>query len=215
MNARTSLALGAALLCLAAACALRGPVDAERHRWWTGLGPVLSHDTFPADCKLCHVGEAWNELAKDFRFDHEAEAGVALEGAHRDAQCLLCHNDRGPVGLFQARGCAGCHEDVHFGELGQRCDSCHDVWSWRPTGQSARHHHTRFPLSGAHARVACHRCHPGALAGDFLPTETACVSCHRDDLLATQNPPHVPLGWVDGCQRCHPPTSWSHAEIDR
>ena len=32
---------------------------------------------------------------------------VALRGAHAQAGCLLCHNDRGPVQQFAARGCGG------------------------------------------------------------------------------------------------------------
>ena len=28
-------------------------------------------------------------------------------------------------------------------------------------------------------------------------------TCHTGDLANTQNPPHLGLGWVDNCQRCH------------
>ena len=68
---------------------------------------MLPHDTFPADCKLCHMGQGWNTLTDDFAFDHEKETGVPLVGAHDQARCLLCHNDRGPVELFASKGCAG------------------------------------------------------------------------------------------------------------
>jgi len=210
---RRLLALLCVLAVLAGACisVVRRDQSGSLHRWWAGLGPVLPHDTFPADCRLCHVGASWNQLREDFEFDHGKRTGVPLHGAHREAQCLLCHNDRGPVSVFKARGCAGCHEDVHQGDLGPDCSKCHHESTWRPTGQFEMHFRTRFPLTGAHAAVACHKCHPGARVGNFVPTDTECLTCHQDDLAATANPPHIPLGWVDNCQRCHLPTKWEQA----
>ena len=207
--------LAAALLSLVAACALRGPMGVEQHRWWSGLGPVLPHDTFPADCSICHQGFGWGDLVDDFSFDHEAETGVRLDGAHAFAQCILCHNDRGHVSVFQARGCVGCHEDVHQGDLGQTCEDCHGQETWfarEDSAQLAQHDHSRFPLIGTHALTACNRCHLGANVGNFLPADPACESCHQDDLARTTN--HVGLGWVDRCDRCHIPTFWEQAEVD-
>ena len=143
----------------------------------------------------------------------EAETGVALHGAHAGASCLRCHNDRGPVTTFAARGCAGCHDDVHQGELGPDCSDCHTERTWQPVGQIERHARTRFPLVGAHAATACHRCHPGAWVGNFTPTDNECAPCHADDLARTTNPPHIPLGWVDRCDRCPPQTRWQHARV--
>jgi len=194
------------------ACATQDPLRGERHRWWSGLGPVLPHESFPTDCKLCHQGGNWNRMREDFAFDHLRETGVALEGAHNDAKCLRCHNDRGPVAVFDSRGCAGCHEDFHYGDLGPDCTSCHTQETWRPYGQFELHQHTRFPLVGAHVGVACYRCHPGAEVGNFIPTDTECVTCHQDDLRRTTN--HIGLGWTNRCDRCHIPTRWQQAEID-
>lgn len=185
----------------------------SQHRWWSKLGPVLPHDNFPGDCKLCHVGDTWDTLVDDFAFDHEAETGVPLVGAHADARCLRCHNDRGPVGVFAARGCVGCHLDPHEGDLGKDCLQCHDQRNWQNGGKYERHVHTRFPLTGAHAAVSCHRCHPGSRVGEFVPTDTECLACHTDDLNNANNPPHIALGWVDNCDRCHIPTRWQHAVI--
>jgi hypothetical protein len=206
------LALAAALAVVIASCAVQDPGGAARYRWWSGLGPVLPHDSFPADCRLCHEGEDWNTLRADFAFDHEAETGHRLVGAHDAARCLLCHNDRGPVAQFTLQGCVGCHEDVHRGDLGPRCESCHDEHTWRPKGQVERHARTRFPLTGIHAATACIRCHPGGWAGNFVPTDTACVTCHIDELQRALVPPHVALGWTDRCDRCHIPTSWQQAQ---
>jgi hypothetical protein len=196
------------------ACALQRVGTYDAHRWWAGLGPVLPHDSFPADCTLCHLGSDWNTLREDFEFDHARETGVPLSGAHRAAQCLRCHNDRGPVATFSARGCAGCHEDVHEGQLGTACQQCHTEQSWMAVGQIERHAQTRFPLVGVHAVTACYRCHPGAEVGQFVPTDPDCVSCHQRDLLGAQNPNHIAFGWVTDCDRCHLPTTWNQAEID-
>jgi hypothetical protein len=196
-----------------AACMAPDTKSGERHRWWAGLGAVLPHDTFPADCKLCHVGDGWNVLRSDFRFDHLKETGVPLNGAHAAASCLRCHNDRGPVSVFASKGCAGCHGDIHQGDLGPDCTRCHGEETWQPSDPVALHQRTRFALTGVHVAVACHRCHPGASVGNFVPTDTECVTCHRRDLLRANNPPHVGLGFVDHCDRCHMTTDWHRAEI--
>lgn len=210
-----TLRIAAALAWVAAAlaCTIASPRERELHRWWAGFGMVVSHDSFPGDCKLCHVGASWNEIASTFEFDHERVTGVALTGAHDRAKCLRCHNDRGPVATFAAKGCAGCHEDAHFGELGKDCESCHDEHTWRVPNARVNHLHSRLPLTGAHLQVACHRCHAGAWVGNFRPTDPSCESCHFEDAAAVNNPPHVGLGWVDRCDRCHMPTAWRPAIV--
>ncbi|MFN0241987.1 MAG: hypothetical protein ACKVWV_03775 [Planctomycetota bacterium] len=203
-----------AIAFLIAACVTHTAESVKQHLWWSGLGPVLPHDTFPGDCSLCHIGNDWQTLTPDFQFDHLAETGVPLNGAHARATCLLCHNDRGPVAVFSRQGCAGCHEDIHRGQLGSECTTCHQETSWQPVGQIALHDRTRFPLVGVHASTACHRCHPGAEVGKFVPTDTECLTCHTRDLANATNPNHIGLGWVDNCDRCHIPRTWQHAEIN-
>ncbi len=217
MRTRTKLhtfSLVALITASALACVVSGPDATKQHLWWSGLGPVLPHDTFPAQCELCHVGADWQALRSDFHFDHEAETGVALSGAHAAASCLRCHNDRGPAGVFARQGCAGCHEDLHGGDLGNDCAQCHQERTWQPAGQVELHAHTRFPLVGVHATTSCYRCHEGAAAGQFIPTAVECVACHASDLARTQNPNHVGLGWIDRCDRCHLPRTWHDAELD-
>lgn len=211
---RTRLACGALVLALGiSACAIRGGESVPRHLWWSGLGPVLPHDSFPADCSLCHVSNEWQTLREDFRYDHAKETGYALRGAHANALCLRCHNDRGPAGSFAARGCAGCHADPHRDGLGSDCQRCHQETSWEPQGMRELHEHTRFPLVGAHALAACWRCHPGAEVGKFIPADPECAGCHQSDLARATNPNHAGLGWVDHCDRCHLPRTWQQAEI--
>ncbi|MBL9077391.1 MAG: hypothetical protein JNL08_07810 [Planctomycetes bacterium] len=191
------------------ACTTAAPNRVDLHRWWSGFGLVVPHDSFPADCKLCHEGAGWDDLVDDFRFDHGVRTGHALFGAHAEARCLRCHNDRGPVQTFRAQGCAGCHPDVHYGELGKDCEQCHDETSWFVPNARTAHVHSRFPLTGAHMQVACHRCHAGAWVTNFRPTDPDCVSCHYQEAADTTNPPHVGLGWIQlPCDRCHMPTDW-------
>jgi len=203
------------VLCLGiAACVTGGHDRVQQRMWWSGLGPVLPHDTFPANCELCHVGGDWTTLAPDFQFDHEAETGVPLNGAHAAATCIRCHNDRGPAGVFARQGCGGCHEDIHQGQLGAECTSCHVEQNWAPVGQIEMHRRTRFPLIGVHASTSCRRCHPGAETGKFTPTDTECATCHASDLARANNPNHVALGWTSRCDRCHLPRTWNDAELN-
>ncbi len=197
------------LLAGAWACTFTGRGSVEVNEWWARRGPVVPHDSFPGDCRLCHVGDDWLTLREDFSFDHLAETGVPLEGAHARAECLRCHNDRGPAGVFAARGCAGCHGDVHQGKLGMNCVDCHGQENWRPLEPIALHERTGFPLVGAHAAAACWRCHPGAEEGLFIGVDSECASCHGDDLARAQSPDHAAQGWTSGCDECHIPTTWS------
>jgi len=183
-----------------------------RHGWDPALGPVVPHDTFPADCSLCHTGGDWHTLAPTFAFDHGKETGVPLLGAHADATCLSCHNDRGPVQQFAAQGCAGCHADPHRGQLGRACSDCHDERTWRPDAVLQRHDRTRFPLIGAHAATACFRCHPGAQVGNFVGASTECEHCHAGEY-SRASFDHVAQGFTTDCQRCHRPVGWIPAQF--
>lgn len=188
------------------ACALQGTKGIQY--WWKDRGPVVPHASFPADCSICHTSQDWTTLRADFAFDHEEETGYPLEGAHAEAQCLRCHNDRGPVQNFSQRGCAGCHGDVHQQQLGDRCLDCHQQRNWQASGQIAEHARTRFPLFGAHAVMTCDRCHVGIGSGNMEPLSVECNSCHQPDL-ARAVPNHFQEGWVENCDRCHRPTSWA------
>ena len=181
------------------------------HGWWNERGPVIRHADFPADCTLCHKGKTWTELVEDFEFDHQERTGYALEGAHAQAKCLRCHNDRGPVEIFARQGCGGCHEDIHSRQLGRECETCHGEQDWQPQGQIGEHQRTAFPLQGAHLMVPCWRCHEAAERGFFQGLDRRCEACHRDVLLAVAEPDHQLLGWTNSCDRCHLATSWTQA----
>ncbi len=204
---RRGVALLLAFVVLACVASRGLPVQG----WWNEHGSVIRHESFPADCSLCHEGDDWNSIRADIDFDHEKETGYALIGAHENAQCLRCHNDRGPIEVFVKRGCIGCHENRHRGKHGERCENCHDKFSWRAKAAIRDHQRTRFPLTGVHAGTPCWRCHQGAASGEFKPMDTDCTYCHLDDAARTTLPDHTLLGLTNDCDRCHRPISWRGA----
>ncbi len=211
MRAR-ALAAAAALAVLAVA-GLRCETLVPRNSWSREWGPMVPHKTFPMDCSVCHIAETWDQIKPDFAFDHGKETGRALEGSHGRAQCLRCHNDRGPVKTYLERGCAGCHVDPHKGTLGMTCAQCHNQEIWEPVGLVADHARTRFPLTGRHALTQCETCHTRSTVGDFRGTPVECHFCHQQDA-AIAFPPHRINGWVRDCQRCHTPSAWTAKGFD-
>jgi nitrate/TMAO reductase-like tetraheme cytochrome c subunit len=151
-------------------------------------------------CDTCHATTSWN---RDITYDHEAETGYALTGAHASLSCQSCHFDSG-VGsgasnrqafslLFAALpdDCMSCHEtdSPHQGQfaesvLGPACEECHTTE--RFTLDEFDHSRTSFPLDGAHIEVACADCHVQETAADgslftrFFPLSTECSACHGD-----------------------------------
>ncbi len=161
----------------------------------------LHSDPAYARCQSCHSDHHGRTYAlirwpkTMAAFDH-ATTGYRLEGRHRGLDCKLCHqakNQKPPLekergldpaksflGLTQA--CLGCHEDIHRGQLGVSCQSCHGMAAWKPaTGFD--HSRSPFPLIGAHTSLACKACHPQELAAGlrFKPiAHDRCGDCHAD-----------------------------------
>jgi hypothetical protein len=208
---RAGLALFTAALLAGAVALVACPSrDTDQQQWdEDAWGSVIPHDSFPADCSLCHITERWDEIREDFSFDHEEETGFALTGAHADAACLRCHNDRGPVQMFVDHGCAGCHVDPHEGELGSQCTDCHNDVTWEPTGLILQHQQTRFPLYGSHMAVACNQCHERSDIGDFTGAPVECAACHTTEAATVTVPDHTTNGWLDDCEECHSATKWA------
>lgn len=205
--------ISAIVLTITATVSLNCGLVIPRQGWNGDWGPLVPHETFPGDCGICHVRETWEQLRPDFSFDHEEETGHALEGVHARASCLRCHNDRGPVQAYVARGCGGCHVDPHRSALGVDCRRCHNQNSWRPDGLVAEHARTRFPLVGMHSVTPCEACHPQAPVGDFRGAPTSCALCHRNDALRVASPNHLGNGWTTGCESCHGPLGFDRASF--
>ncbi len=140
-------------------------------------------------CESCHRTDAWNELL----FDHNKDSAFPLKGKHAQVGCVKCHktstgqsSDTQYKGLSSA--CESCHSDFHFGQFKTMsgdtpCERCHNENGFRP----AAFDHTRqsrFPLSGAHEKIECVKCHRsvtlnnGIVTTVYKPIDTKCSSCH-------------------------------------
>lgn len=163
------------------------------------LGDDVHKGRFGTDCRSCHSVVDWGAVL----FNHERETGVALPPGHTNLACTDCHT--GNLQDALPTTCGNCHadDDVHKGQLGDRCESCHAPTSW-VTQVLFDHDITSFPLVGAHADIACNQCHATAA---FHDADSECVSCHGS------NDPH--MGGLGGqCDTCHNPASWRAWEFD-
>ncbi len=165
-------------------------------------------------CRDCHSMSVWSPVVG---FDHR-KTDYPLTGRHSTVPCTDCHRPLGGevveegdpslkfVGLAFGQ-CADCHRDPHQSRLGASCDRCHSTDSWDQYRRSEfDHDRTRYPLLGAHRRVACARCHP---AGRSFRVARfgVCSDCHSDTHLGQfANRP-------DGiaCEGCHSLDSFSPA----
>ncbi|MBX3462248.1 MAG: hypothetical protein KF830_03685 [Planctomycetes bacterium] len=146
-------------------------------------------------CERCHDSVSFRVLPHGF--DHGAFTGFPLQGAHAKLDCSACHA-RLPaadaVGRTWARaaggGCADCHSDPHRGQferLGRvDCSRCHKSANSFATLSFRHNLDSRFPLSEAHAKVACSSCHkPEPIEGvpvvRYRPLPTECVDCHGNE----------------------------------
>ncbi len=199
-----------------------------------------ARDAKQQECSKCHPDHAgrdfalisWPDKARD-RFDH-ARAGWPLAGKHARLACHDCHKPafQSPAvialapGKDQARAwiglgpsCALCHSrrDIHRGALGKDCAKCHSQTAWTPA-TSFDHSRTEFPLTGAHLKVTCEKCHLAPalkLATDKdghrvplykpLPHQE-CAACHAD--------PHTGR-FGAACSKCHVTDDWKRVGKER
>jgi len=162
-------------------------------------------DGLSDDCAACHQTDAWSPAPG---FDH-GETAFPLVGKHADAACTACHapHEDEAMRIFEVAGfasCVGCHEDVHVGQLGSDCGTCHVEEQWQPAPRFD-HGLADFALTGRHSKVACEACHPreGELVRYVPIRSDRCVDCHEDYHEGR-------LG--EGCESCHQTTAWSRVE---
>ena len=144
-------------------------------------------------CESCHTESKWSRVKP---YDH-GKTKFALEGAHKDVACAICHV--GEVYKDLARTCVSCHrlQDVHSDRYGQKCEACHDQSKWKVVRFD--HDKTKYPLRDAHKKVKCDACHTGDIYREKLAT--TCVSCHKK-----QDPHKNALG--PRCEKCHNEVDW-------
>ena len=167
---------------------------------------------FPRDCLTCHTDLSWSGA----KFDHNALTRFALDGAHVSVQCASCHLNGRFAGT--PSNCYACHSadfekagnpNHVTGRFATTCETCHTTTAWQ--GAKFDHNLSRFPLTGAHAPVACAGCHVG---GKFTGTASDCGSCHLSQFQLAKNPNHTAAGFSQDCSTCHTTISWNGAQFD-
>ena len=175
------------------------------------------------DCAKCHS----EHNGVDFQLVHwepsrEAmdhnKTGFALTGKHAGVACEKCHRteyipaparagilvkDLNRTYLGLSRDCVSCHTDEHRGQVGKDCARCHSADGWKPA-RLFNHATSKYPLTGAHVKVPCAKCHlTVADAKPFVKytglSFAKCTACHTD--------PHK-SSFTQPCQSCHNTTSW-------
>ena len=173
--------------------------------------PPHAASGFPQDCSLCHTTTNWSGAT----FNHNSTP-FPLTGAHSSVACATCHVNNNFTNLSTA--CYSCHQKDYQGTTNpnhasagfpQDCSVCHSTTSW--AGATFDHSKTPFPLTGAHASVACASCH---VNNTFAGTPTDCYSCHKPDYTGTTNPNHVAAGFPTTCATCHTTAAWTGATFN-
>ncbi len=148
-------------------------------------------------CDTCHIAAAW----KPASYNHDLST-FKLTGQHTTATCLSCHANSDYVGTPAA--CSSCHaaKDVHSGNLGKNCDTCHSTNTWKPS--TFNHNSATFTLTGQHINTGCTNCHTNST---FWGTPTTCNSCH-----AGKDTHKGQLG--PNCGQCHTTNAWLPASFN-
>ena len=174
-------------------------------------------------CEKCHSISSFRPAS----FDAAKHKGYPLEGGHAVVSCAACHKQdaslaarAAPLRAFiekrgrgdtisltsfhppgDQRRCDTCHSDPHRGQFAGRvkqsgCADCHQVSAF----SDVRFDHAResaYPLTGAHASVACGACHFADAGGvvRYKGLRTECAACHAD--------PHAGQFTGVRCEQCH------------
>jgi hypothetical protein len=160
------------------------------------------HGTLKIPCQNCHSPQGWKPIRAVPEFEHK-KTGFALRGMHVEVGCADCHTDL--VFTNVGKQCQDCHADIHRRKNGAQCDICHRDTGWQVSIHNINEHQDRFPLIGAHAGVDCYSCHKVGTVGPFnrQGLSTECVSCHLDDFRKAKSPNHQAQGYSTDCLECH------------
>jgi len=178
-------------------------------------------------CTTCHLEHrgrgfdvrGWPSVPGGQRgFDHGL-TGWSLRKRHARIACARCHERTNRQGLRVFLGeralCGACHaSDSPHGstrDAMRACDRCHTQVAWKPPRAVMRFDHNRasdaaMPLAGAHADVACVKCHRKArfVLGRDDPGD--CADCH-------ESPHRRHLFGTRRCADCHSPSYSSMAKV--
>jgi hypothetical protein len=169
---------------------------------------------FPITCEVCHNTTTWTNAT----FNHASV--FPLVGAHASLPCAQCHlnND---YSVILPTTCYGCHQkdfttanNPPHSTFPQDCTTCHGPapMTWTSGVKFNHLQYGNWPLTGAHAPLACASCHTGPSA--WVKTSPACDSCHDPLYRQTTNPNHVTSNFPTTCEICHNTTSWTNATFN-
>ena len=211
-------------------------------------------------CQQCHHEHQGldNQLIKwppggDKKLFPHQETGFSLRRAHKKVECQTCHqpgmiSDAGVrdwlkkypkkityLGLKVSQ-CQDCHFDEHRGQFGdKKCESCHNQEKWQDT-PGFSHDQTRYPLTGAHRKLKCEKCHlpqkdkniyPSAAKGQGTKGDSKTVK-FRDQPRKQQYLLYGPMKYNNctdchkdvhankfgqNCKKCHNTTSWARVKL--
>ena len=157
---------------------------------------------YGSDCSRCHRGSTWKAVS----FDHNRLTSYALHGRHKKVACVACHAAGKKIDTRHPRSaCVDCHkgDDVHRGNLGNKCTDCHSVGSgWSST--SFNHDFTDFPITGMHKLISCKACHA---TREFRSKFDKCEQCHQVGKV------HKGV-FTTQCGTCHTTREWSTWQFD-
>ena len=160
----------------------------------TGSGCVGCHGARHGgltNCARCHTTTSFAPST----FRHSTV--FVLVGAHSRLACTACHPGRRYASNIRTGpGCTGCHGSAHGGL--KDCARCHTQTSFMPPTFK---HSSIWPLTGAHARIECSKCHPRGDFTDAIGNPNACTNCHG-----------VRHGNQTACEDCHTTTAFVPAK---
>lgn len=147
-------------------------------------------------CRACHdplLG--WNSVPSFRHSDY-----YKLSGRHAKLACTKCHPGYRFVGTPTT--CVSCHGAKHGGITA--CATCHTTAAFVP---STFRHYRVWRLTGAHARIACTKCHPRSKYATAIGSASSCSSCHG-----------ARHGGLTACTRCHTtstfvPSTFVHSRV--
>ena len=167
---------------------------------------VDPHEGRYPKCADCHGLRTFRPSTVDIAAHRRYQ--FPLEEAHAAVACVDCHVEMKhpattsslvlarwsfPRLLFAAPkgGCEGCHATPHGRQFAARadrgaCETCHGTDTFRPATRFDHDRDATFTLKGAHAGVACNRCHVSsrdAVGRSFVvyrPLSGKCETCHGE-----------------------------------
>src|SRR5437879_3036429 len=177
------------------------------------------------NCAQCHTVQGWNTAVQQVK---EHQNRFPLLGAHAAVQCEDCHKGAA-VGQFKglSTACVSCHRadfqkttnpNHVTSQFPQNCQMCHTFDSWIGATFNHAGPPANFPLTGAHATIACTTCHINNNYNLTTPPNACGNSgCHLTTWQQTTNPNHsaAPTVFpVANCSTCHTTTTWTTATFD-